>query len=116
MTLIGVAMKHLTDEQLETSAEQVRARELNSLFEMLQHLKEIDRRRLYSKRGFKSLHDYSIKRFRYSADEAHRRVCATRLLKGIPPQSLSIIEDKISEGLLQLTHLTEAYSYFRKNL
>lgn len=102
-------MKHFSDEQLESSAQQARSRELNSLNDMLKHLKEIDRRRLYSKRGFPSIYDYAMAEFKYSYDEVHRRVCAMKLLKDMPE-----IEAKIADGSLQLTHLTQAQSFFRK--
>lgn len=102
-------MKHLTDDQLEQSADQARARELKSLHEMLLHLKEIDRRRLFSKRNFPSIYDYAMERFKYSYDEVHRRVCAMKLLKDMPE-----IESKIADGSLQLTHLTQARSFFQK--
>jgi hypothetical protein len=106
---IGATMRHLNDEQLEKSADQARARELGALQEMLKHLREIDRRKLFSKRGYMSLHHYAIERFKYSPDEAHRRISAMRLLKDMPE-----IESKISDGSLQLTHLTQAHSFFRK--
>lgn len=102
-------MRHLTDEQLEQSADQARARELKSLHEMLFHLKEIDRRRLFSKRKFPSIYDYAMDRFKYSYDEVHRRICAMKLLKDMPE-----IESKIADGSLQLTHLTQARSFFQK--
>ena len=102
-------MKHFTDEQLERSADQARAQELRSLHQMLLHLKEIDRRRLYSKRGFGSIYDYAMGRFKYSYDEVHRRICAMKLLKDMPE-----IESKIIDGSLQLTHLTQAQSFFKK--
>lgn len=102
-------MKHLSDNQLEISADQARARELSALQEMLHHLREIDRRKLFAKRGYMSLYDYAIQRFKYSPDEAHRRISAMRLLRDVPE-----IESKIANGSLQLTHLTQAQSFFRK--
>lgn len=102
-------MKHFSDEQLETSAQQARARELSSLQEMLKHLREIDRRKLFSKRGFPSIYEYGMAEFKYSYDEIHRRVCAMKLLRDMPE-----IESKIADGSLQLTHLTQAQSFFRK--
>lgn len=102
-------MRHLTDNQLEQSADQARARELKSLHDMLLHLKEIDRRRLFSKREFPSIYAYAMSRFKYSYDEVHRRVSAMKLLKDMPE-----IESKIADGSLQLTHLTQARSFFQK--
>lgn len=99
----------LSDLQLEKSIETVRARELETLSSMLQHLREIDRRRLYSKRGFKSLHDYAIRKLKYSEDQAHRRVSAARLVRDLPE-----VEAKIADGSLKLTHLTDAHTLFRK--
>ncbi len=102
-------MKHLTDDQLEQSADLARARELSSLQDILRHLKEIDRRRLFSERGFASIYEYAMTRLKYSYDEVHRRVCAMKLLRDMPE-----IESKIADGSLQLTHLTQARSFFQK--
>lgn len=107
--MIDSQLRSLTDTQLEKSIESVRARELTTLSEMLAHLREIDRRRLYSKRGFRSLHDYAIRKLRYAEDQAHRRVSAARLVRDLPE-----IESKIVDGSLKLTHLTDAQTFFRK--
>ena len=103
-------MKHLTDNQLEISIERVRARELETLNDMLKHLQEVERRKLYSKRGYTSLYDYAMKKLKYSGDQAHRRISAMRLLSAIPE-----IEEKIVDGSLKLTHLTDAHTFFRKS-
>ena len=102
-------LRNLSDIQLEKSIETVRTRELETLSAMLQHLREIDRRRLYSKRGYKSLHDYAIRKLKYSEDQAHRRVSAARLARDLPE-----VEAKIADGSLKLTHLTDAHTLFRK--
>lgn len=102
-------MKHFTDDQLEASADRARSRERVALHEMLVHLREIDRRKLFSKRGYPSIYDYAMARFKYSYDEIHRRFTATKVLKEMPE-----IESKIIDGSLQLTHLTQAQSYFKK--
>jgi hypothetical protein len=102
-------MKYLSDEQLEQSADRARLNELGALQNMLKHLQEIDRRRLFSKRGETSLHTYAIKRFSYSPDEAHRRISAMRVIRELPEA-----EAKVANGSLQLTHLTEAKSFFKK--
>ncbi len=107
--MIDSKLRGLTDAQLETSIESVRARELATLSEMLAHLREVDRRRLYSKRGYRSLHDYAIRKLKYAEDQAHRRVSAARLVRDLPE-----IESKIVDGSLKLTHLTDAHTFFRK--
>ncbi len=107
--MIDSKLRSLTDAQLEKSIESVRARELATLGEMLAHLREIDRRRLFSKRGYRSLHDYAIRKLRYAEDQAHRRVSAARLVRDLPE-----IESKIVDGSLKLTHLTDAHTFFRK--
>lgn len=73
-------------------------------------MREVDRRRLYSDQGCKSLFDYATSKLGYSAGAAYRRVQAARMLGEIPE-----IEEKIQEGLLNLTHITDAASFFREN-
>lgn len=105
----AVKLNSLSDLQLEKSVESVRARELETLSDMLNHLREIDRRRLYSKCGYRSLHDYAIRKLKYSEDQAHRRVSAARLTRDLPE-----VEKSIADGSLKLTHLTDAHTFFRK--
>ena len=102
-------MKHFTDNQLISSLDNIVRREREILAEVLNHFKEFDRRKLFSKLGYSSLHEYAVKHLKYSDDQAYRRVQAMRLMRDIPE-----IETKIEEGSLTLSSLSQAQSFFRK--
>lgn len=77
--------------------------------EVLWHLHEIDRRKLYSDLKCSSLFDYCVKILKYSEGQASRRVSATRLLKEVPK-----IAQHIESGNINLTQLNQAKSFFQE--
>ena len=102
-------LSNLTDAHLLSQAEKAAAQERLSLTNVLHHLREIERRRLFSSVRCTSLFDYAIKRLGYSEDEAARRISAMRLLKALPQ-----IENKIQQGKVSLTTLNMAQTLFRQ--
>src|SRR4051794_3851889 len=75
--------------------------------EVLHHLREIFRRRLFALRGFNSIFEYATKELGYSDASAQRRLAAMRLLTEIPEA-----EDKIKSGELTLTNAAQAQKLF----
>lgn len=75
---------------------------------LLHHLKEIERRRLFSDLGYPSLFDYVVKELGFSESSAARRIHAARLLAEVPE-----IEEKIEDGSLNLTNITMASHIFK---
>ena len=102
-------LTHLTDEELDQQLVGLARKEREILTDILNHLRECEARRLYSKYKFQSLFEYAIKRMGYSEDQAARRISAMRLLKELPA-----IEEKIEAGSLTLTHLVKAQSLFNQ--
>lgn len=93
-------LQNLSDEKLDQQTlESVKA-ETKSTLRVLHHLREVDKRRLFSKLKFKSLVDYAENRLGYPYDQAWRRIEAMRLLKEMPE-----IEEKIADGTLNLTNI-----------
>jgi hypothetical protein len=77
--------------------------------ELLEHLVEIDRRRLYLDQACGSLYSYCQERLGYSEDESHTRVRVARLAQKLP----GVLEE-LRSGTIHLTglfllsnHLTE---------
>jgi hypothetical protein len=99
----------LTDSNLVSNAQTLVREEREKLTAFLHHLKEIERRRLFSALGYKSLFEMTTRHFGYSEDEAYRRISAMKLLTEIP-----LVEEKISQGKLTLTHLSLAQKHFRQ--
>jgi len=83
--------------------------ERDQVIKILQHLREIDRRKLYCDLGYRSLFDYAVSELRYSEGQASRRIQAMRLIKEIPE-----IEAKIAAGDLSLSNVQQAQSLFRE--
>lgn len=102
-------LRDLPDRTLLERTEGLVKREREVLTEILHHLREIERRRLFSELGFKSLFDYATKKLGYADDQAARRISAMRLLKELPQ-----IEEKVASGALSLTNLNLAQTLFRQ--
>ncbi|MEZ0393218.1 MAG: HNH endonuclease [Pseudobdellovibrionaceae bacterium] len=102
-------LNSINDPTLIERTEKLVRQERELLTTVLHHLREIDRRRLYSALGYKSLLDFAVRRLGYPEDQAYRRISAMKLLKEIPQ-----IEEKINAGEISLTHIGLAQSLFRQ--
>jgi hypothetical protein len=69
---------------------------------VLNHINEVETRRLYAELGFDSMFSYLTGRCGYGEDSAYRRLQGARLLKKTPE-----IAEKLKEGSLNLTQLTQ---------
>ncbi len=86
-------LKNLNDTALLTRTKQLTHDERQVLTSILHHLREIERRRLYSDLGYGSLFEFAVKELKYSEGQAGRRIQAIRLIKEIPA-----VEQKIASG------------------
>ncbi|MGE4132377.1 MAG: HNH endonuclease [Bdellovibrionales bacterium] len=98
----------IPDGELIERTDSIVKREREVLAEVLQHLREIERRRLFSTLGFRSLFDYATKRLGYAEDQAARRISAMRLLRDLPE-----LEPDVRQGSLTLTNMAMAQTLFR---
>lgn len=101
-------LQHLSDERLDQQTYDAVITETSSTLRVLHHLREVDKRRLFSKLKYKSLLDYAEKRLGYPYDQAWRRIEAMRLIKEMPE-----IENKIADGTLNLTNIGYAQAAFK---
>jgi hypothetical protein len=102
-------LRRISDQELLANTKNLVAREREVLLEVLHHLREIERRRLYSDLKQASLFDYCINVLKYSNAQADRRIKAMRAIKELPQ-----IEEKISSGALSLTNVAKAQEFFRQ--
>lgn len=102
-------LKHLTDKQLIIDLKFHVKNERASTTAVLHHLKEVERRKLFSDLKYSSMMEYTMKELGYTEPAAGRRVQASRMLKDIPS-----IEKKIKDGSLSLSNLNKAAGFFRK--
>ena len=101
-------LKNLSDKDLLAAVKNAVRSERETTMEVLRHLQELERRRLFADLGFSSLFVYAVKELKYSEDEALRRISAMRLMKELPE-----IAEKIKACSLTLTNLAKAQTYFR---
>jgi len=102
-------LNHLSDETLIQETERLVRAETEILASVLHHLREIDRRRLFSALGYPSLFAYAVEKLGYAADQAYRRIAAMKLMNELPE-----VEEKIASGALNLTSVSSARTAFRK--
>ncbi len=102
-------LSSLPDPNLIEKTENLVRQERELLTNVLHHLREIDRRRLFSSLGYRSLFEFTVKHLGYPEDQAYRRIAAMRLLKELPE-----IEEKIEAGEISLTHIGLAQSLFKQ--
>ena len=102
-------LNQLKDAELLTQIKAFVQSERDLLIKILHHLREIERRRLFSDLGYKSLFDYAVGELRYSEGQAGRRIQAMKLLKDLPQ-----LETKIATGALNLSNVQQAQSFFRE--
>ncbi|WP_374079163.1 HNH endonuclease [Bdellovibrio bacteriovorus] len=95
-------LRRLSNQELEIGLKDLVQKERRLLHVILEHIKEIDSRKLYLERAYSSLYDYLIKEFGYSGSAAMRRIEATRLLNEVPSMA-----QKIQEGSLNLSQIGE---------
>lgn len=102
-------LKHLTDKALLQDTKRLVQKERDATTDVLHHLKEIERRKLFCDLGYSSMIDYAIKELGYAETSAIRRVKAARLLKEMPE-----ISAKIHDGSLSLSNLAKADIFFKR--
>lgn len=111
------SLANLHDAELLSSTKNLVAREREITTHVLQHLAEIERRKLYcdiSRAGnpdlkYGSLFEYAVHELGYSEAAASRRIQAMRLVKEMPE-----IEAKIQSGALTLSNISQAQVFFRE--
>ena len=100
-------LSNMSDDVLlsETLLAAGRARAATLL--LLQHLCEVERRRLFAREGFSSLFDYCVRWLKMSESQAARRLAACRCLALMPE-----LGAKIESGALSLSNLSLAQAAF----
>jgi hypothetical protein len=101
-------LRMLSDTDLITSLKKEVLEERKKMMSVLEHLREVDRRKLYAEHECDSLWAFCIKELKYSNGSAGRRVRAMRLIREIPT-----LKEDLLEGKQNLTSLSQAQSFFQ---
>ncbi len=91
-------LQKLTDEQLIFDTRKLIKKEQEIVVEVIAHLEEIERRRLFCDAGHDSLWSYTIGELGYSEAQAHRRIDAMRMSRKV-----SSVKKGLESGTLNVT-------------
>src|SRR6185295_15835970 len=94
------ALSSVSDSDLLSRMRGLVLAERAATAEVVEHLMEIDRRKLYLDQACSSLYRYCMERLGYSEDEALRRVRVARLTRKLPR-----VLEELRSGALHLTGL-----------
>ena len=93
----------ISDEQLISNLETLSIRENETTVEILLHLWEVEKRKLYLEAGFSSLFSYCVQgRLCYSEPAANRRICSARALSQFPELVSLLLGKELSLSTLCL--------------
>src|SRR3990167_2890816 len=99
----------ITDQNLLLKTKELVKEERKLLLEILHHLREIDRRKVFADLKYDSLFKYCVWGLGYSEGQAQRRINAMRMIKDLPE-----IENKVVEGKVNLGQLSLLQSFFKE--
>ncbi len=100
-------MQNLTADMIHQNLINLTILERKTTTQILDHLAEVNRRKLFLKYGCDSLLKYCVKQLKYSEGAAYRRIKALRLTTEMPG-----LKENIQLGNLNLTQLSDAQSLF----
>ena len=98
-SVVTVAVK-LSDAELLSRVIALASRERDATVELVAHLAELDRRKLYRAEGFSSLFSYCTKALGLSEPAAYRRIVAARLSRRVPEVLARLASGSISLSTL----------------
>ena len=90
----------LSDRELLARLPDVRGQERRAIAEVIVHLAEVERRRLYLAEACSSMYTFCIERLGYSENEAHTRLQVARLCSQFPAA-----QEALESGAIHLTGL-----------
>jgi hypothetical protein len=102
-------LKQISNQELLSRLDKLVRTERKLTHVILAHINEVESRRLYAELGFDSMFKYLTSHCGYGEDSAYRRLQAARLLKKAPE-----IAEKIEQGALNLTQLTQVQKCLRQ--
>ena len=101
-------LRTFSDAELLASLKKEVLEERQKMTSVLEHLREVDRRKLYAESNCSSLWEFCVKELKYSNGSAGRRVRAMKLIRELPK-----LKEDLLEGKQNLTSLSQAQSFFR---
>lgn len=103
-----VGVRSLSKEELISQFGKLVQTERKITEQVLEHIVEIDRRKIYLEKAYPSLFEYLVKGYGYSPSSAMRRIESARLLKEIPE-----VSEKLKSGAINLSQLAKVQQTVR---
>lgn len=102
-------LEKLSDAQLLIQTRDIARKEQSYSLALIEHLLEVDARKLYATRGYDSLFKYVVKDLGYSESTAYERIRAMRLVRLVPE-----VREQLKSGALTLTAAAQVESFRRR--
>ena len=103
------ALVKIADQDLHLQVQDLATQERRLTKIVIEHIAEVDRRKLFLKMAYPSLYEYLTRGIGYSEGAAQRRIDAARLLL-IHPQ----MGEQIAQGTLQLSQVSKVQRICRQ--
>ncbi|WP_374079002.1 HNH endonuclease [Bdellovibrio bacteriovorus] len=105
-----IDLKELSNDDLVLRMEKLVRTERKITHLVLLHIAEIESRKIYAEMGYDGMYSYLTRGLGYSEGSAYRRLQSARLLKKVPS-----ISEKIEDGSINLTQLTQVQKCIKEN-
>lgn len=99
-----VDISKLSDDELWRRTEELALRERESTADLIEHLAEIDDRRLSVRRGYGVLFDFCVNKLRMSEGAAFKRIRAARAIRTFPPILTLLRDGRLSLTAIAMLH------------
>jgi len=105
-----IILNKISNSELHQKLHSLIAEERRITHEVLQHICEVDTRKLYLQMAYPSLFEYLVKAHGYSESSAQRRIDSARLMAQIPAAKLG---QKIESGAISLNQVSKIQQALR---
>ncbi|MCK5074553.1 MAG: hypothetical protein KAQ98_14070, partial [Bacteriovoracaceae bacterium] len=102
-------LTNISDTNLLSNIKALVNKERELTAQIIDHLAEIEHRKLYSELKYRSLFEYCVKELSLSEDQAGRRITAMRISLRVPA-----IKNKIDKGELSISNANLLSSFFNQ--
>ena len=102
-------LKTISNSALLNASREIAKRDREITKTLLEHINEVDRRRLWVSLDYRSLQDWLVKDLKYDDSTASRHRAAAAAIRSMPE-----LADKIADGSIGITNLTNAQHAIRR--
>jgi 5-methylcytosine-specific restriction endonuclease McrA len=103
-------IQSLEKSDLLKRTQDLAAIERHTTLELIEHLREIERRMLFLELGYSTLFEFAVKHLAFSEGSAQRRISAMRLIQDVPEA-----KEKLESGAISLSNASQVQTAFRSS-